>query len=126
MTITEIVLLSQEADGALLANVLREFNPLLKKITVVPDKAALDALPLDAVVQFHVAGHFTLDDGLRVDTHGERVCEDVYALLEHALARTGPRPVLLERDQNFPPWPELVAEIRRLDAIYRRATGETA
>jgi uncharacterized protein (UPF0276 family) len=89
-------------------------------------RRVLDDMPLEAVVQFHVAGHFTRDDGLRVDTHGERVCDDVYALLEHALARTGPRPVLLERDQNFPPWPELVAEIRRLDALYRRATGETA
>lgn len=49
MTITEIVLLSQEADGEVLANVLRDFNPRLQKITVVPDKAALDALPLDAL-----------------------------------------------------------------------------
>ena len=49
MTITQIVLLTQEADGDVLANVLREFNPRLAKITVVPDKAALDALPLEAL-----------------------------------------------------------------------------
>jgi uncharacterized protein (UPF0276 family) len=30
--------------------------------------------------------------------------------------------VLLERDQNFPPFAELVAEVERLDDIYRRAT----
>ena len=46
MTITQIVLLAQEADGDVLANVLREFNPRLQ-ITIVPDKAALDALTLD-------------------------------------------------------------------------------
>lgn len=47
MTITEIVLLSQETDGVILGNVLRDYNPNLQRITVVPDKAALDALPLD-------------------------------------------------------------------------------
>ena len=49
MTITQIVLLTQEADGDVLANVLREFNPRLQ-ITIVPDKAALDALALDKLV----------------------------------------------------------------------------
>lgn len=86
-------------------------------------RAMIDALPLERVVQIHVAGHLVEPDGVRVDTHGEAVCDDVYALLEYALARTGPVPVLLERDANVPPWDELVREIERLDAIWRRATA---
>jgi hypothetical protein len=51
------------------------------------------------------------------------VRDEVYELLEHTLRRIGPVPVLLERDQNFPPFAELVAEVKRLDTIYQRATG---
>lgn len=83
----------------------------------------LDRIPEDRVVQIHVAGHHVRKDELIVDTHGEPVRDEVYDLLEHALRRTGPVPVLLERDQNFPPFDEIVAEVKRLDAIYRRATG---
>jgi hypothetical protein len=82
----------------------------------------VDAIPTGRIVQIHVAGHFTRDDGLIIDTHGEAVRDEVYDLLDYTLRRTGPVPVLLERDQNFPPWEELVAEVRRLDAIYRDAT----
>lgn len=86
-------------------------------------RAMIDRMPLDRVVQLHVAGHLTRPDGLRIDTHGESVCDDVYALLEHTLQKTGPVPVLLERDQNIPTWESLVTELDRLDAIWRRATG---
>jgi uncharacterized protein (UPF0276 family) len=85
-------------------------------------RAYIDRMPAERVVQIHIAGHFVRDDQLIIDTHGEAVREEVYALLEHALRRTGKVPVLLERDQNFPPFEELCGEVRRLDAIYRRAT----
>lgn len=81
----------------------------------------IDALPLHRVVEVHVAGHLVCDDGLRIDTHGEPVCDDVYALLAHTLARVGPVPVLLERDQSFPAWERLVEELERLDGIWQRA-----
>jgi uncharacterized protein (UPF0276 family) len=83
----------------------------------------IDRMPLARVVQIHVAGHNRRDDGLIIDTHGEAVREEVYDLLEYTLERVGRVPVLLERDQNFPPFEELVAEVKRLDQIYRRATG---
>ena len=79
-------------------------------------------VPADRVVQIHVAGHLTGADGLRVDTHGEAVCDEVYELLSLALARTGPVPVLLERDGGYPPFEDLSAEIDRLDAILRAVT----
>ncbi|MET0386907.1 MAG: DUF692 domain-containing protein [Polyangiales bacterium] len=83
----------------------------------------LERLPLERVVQIHVAGHSQRPDGLLIDTHGTCVRDEVYVLLEHALARTGPRPVLLERDQSFPEIESLFAEVRRLHASYTRATG---
>ena len=60
-----------------------------------------------------------------IDTHGEAVRDEVFELLDYTLRRTGPVPVLLERDQNFPRFEELAAEVRRLDSVYREATGTT-
>jgi uncharacterized protein (UPF0276 family) len=88
-------------------------------------KQFIERMPLERVVQLHVAGHSRLDNGLIVDTHGDAVVDGVYALLEYTLARTGPLPVLLERDQNFPSFDELLAELARIHAIYERAMGST-
>jgi uncharacterized protein (UPF0276 family) len=88
--------------------------------------AYLSAIPKERVVQIHVAGHLTRDDGLILDTHGEAVRDEVYDLLEHALRHTGPVPVLLERDQNFPGLEQILAEVRRLSEIHQRATRISA
>ena len=67
-------------------------------------------MPLDRVVQIHVAGHDESDPRVIIDTHAEPVKNEVYDLLAWTLER-GPVPVLLERDDNFPPWDELCGEI---------------
>ena len=85
--------------------------------------AWLAAIPEDRVVQLHIAGHELWDEStgdLIIDTHGAPVRAEVDALLEWVVARTGPVPVLLERDANIPPLAELLAERDRLDAIYQR------
>lgn len=89
-------------------------------------KAWIDLIPPERVVQMHVAGHLIRPDGLRIDTHGEPVPEGVYELLEYTLKRTGPKPVLLERDNNVPPLADLLAEVDRLRTIYDRSVGERA
>lgn len=84
----------------------------------------LRAIPEDRVVQLHVAGHEFWDDATRdliIDTHGAPVRAEVDDLLEWVVERTGPIPVLLERDSNIPPLAELLAERDRLDAVYQRA-----
>jgi uncharacterized protein (UPF0276 family) len=87
----------------------------------------IDRLPLERVVQLHVAGHQLRADGFRIDTHAEPICEEVYALFEYTMQRLArPVPVLLERDDNFPPFSELVAELTRLDEIYRSALVHVA
>jgi uncharacterized protein len=90
-------------------------------------RAFVDALPLERVVQLHVAGHRVQRDGLRIDTHAEPICDEVYALFAHAITRLArPVPVLLERDDNFPDFGELAAEVARLDAIYQAALAQAA
>jgi uncharacterized protein (UPF0276 family) len=58
-----------------------------------------------------------------IDTHGADVPDPVLTLLERALARTGPVPVVLERDQNIPTLAALLAELERIRAIWVRSAG---
>ncbi len=98
--------------------------------------AWMRAVPLERVVQIHVAGHewFAVDerglgearpprspDAIAVDTHGSDTPDPVLSLLERVLLRTGPVPVLLERDQNMPPLDALVDEVARIRAVCERA-----
>jgi uncharacterized protein (UPF0276 family) len=96
----------------------------------------MSVAPLDRVVQIHIAGHEWFAGGdagigepcrmgdanaIVIDTHGADVSDPVLGLLERVLARTGPVPVLLERDQNIPSFDELLAEIARIRAICQGA-----
>lgn len=81
----------------------------------------LARIPYERVAQIHVAGHFVRPDGLRIDTHGAAVDAEVRTLLEEVLVRTGPIPVLLERDAEIPPYEALAEELRALRALYDRA-----
>jgi uncharacterized protein (UPF0276 family) len=81
----------------------------------------ISKMPLDRVVQIHVAGHDESDPELVIDTHAEPVKNEVYDLLAFTLGKTGKVPVLLERDDNFPGWDELCHELASIDAILRQA-----
>ncbi|WP_034225915.1 DUF692 domain-containing protein [Arenimonas donghaensis] len=92
-------------------------------------QAFLDGLPGGRIAYFHIAGHYDEADDLKVDTHGAAVKPDVFALLDDACRRFGPRPTLLERDFNIPPYAELVAElaqVRDVLAGHAPATGRHA
>jgi uncharacterized protein len=94
--------------------------------------AWMRSLPLERVAQIHVAGHewFAVDErgvgeaawphapgAMIIDTHGAEVSSPVMALLQKVLARTGPVPIVLERDQNVPSLDGLLAEIARIRAV---------
>ncbi len=76
----------------------------------------LASMPVERVRYFHVAGHYVEAPDLRVDTHGDAVSDPVWDLLDKAYARFGPVPTLLERDFNFPPLQELLAELTQIRA----------
>ena len=71
-------------------------------------------MPGERIASYHIAGHYDEDIDLKVDTHGAPVKADVWQLLEGAYRRFGVRPTLLERDFNFPPIEELLAETNRI------------
>ncbi|MBK6921026.1 MAG: DUF692 domain-containing protein [Deltaproteobacteria bacterium] len=83
----------------------------------------LRKVPLDRVIQLHIAGHDRWEDDLIVDTHGNTVRPEVYDLLAWVIERTGPKPVVLERDSDIPPLPTLLDEVARIDEVYQAAVG---
>ena len=82
--------------------------------------AFLRALPAERIIYCHVAGHYDEADDLKVDTHGTAVIDPVWQLLDEACARTPGMPVLLERDFNFPPLAELLAELDQVRTIQKQ------
>ena len=80
----------------------------------------LDGVPPERVRQFHLAGHSDYGD-LIIDTHDHPVADPVWRLYIQALERFGPVSVMIERDANFPPFTELMAELAQA-----RRLGEDA
>jgi uncharacterized protein (UPF0276 family) len=52
------------------------------------------------------------------------VKEDVWALYASACVRFGVKPTVLERDFNYPPLAELLAETARMRAVQCAAGGQ--
>jgi hypothetical protein len=85
----------------------------------------LSRLPLSRVTSIHAAGH-ERDLGMVIDTHGAAVPDPVHALVEWVIARTGPLPVVIERDHKIPPFEDLLAEAARVRAAYDRGLAAYA
>ncbi len=88
--------------------------------------AYLAALPCEAIGEIHLAGHAKCEIGgatVLIDNHGSRVAEAVWDLFDEALARFGPKPVLIEWDTDIPEFPVLQEEAARAERAMRRADG---
>ena len=83
-------------------------------------QAYIDAFPMHAVGELHLGGHDEDEDEtgapLLIDSHGKSIVDPVWALLDYTLARSGPKPLLIEWDNDVPDWNILSAEITRADA----------
>ncbi|WP_146661565.1 DUF692 domain-containing protein [Enhygromyxa salina] len=83
--------------------------------------------PLDRVVQLHVAGHTHWERfDMFLDDHGATAEPTVHELMAFVVERTGPVPVLLERDKKIPPLSELLDEVAALQASYDLALARRA
>jgi uncharacterized protein (UPF0276 family) len=70
----------------------------------------INAIDPSRVRQFHLAGHTDYGDYV-IDTHDHEIADPVWKLYAQALQRFGPVSSMIERDDNIPPLPELVAEL---------------
>ena len=81
----------------------------------------IDAFPSEFVGEIHLGGHEEDADDhgatLLIGSHSREVVDPVWALYEYTLTKTGPRPTLIEWDNDIPEWNVLAAEMIRADAI---------
>ncbi|MCF6264727.1 MAG: DUF692 domain-containing protein [Xanthomonadales bacterium] len=105
----------EEADCDLLLDVN---NVYVNSINHHYDPIAfLQALPGERIAYGHIAGHYNQAEDLIIDTHGAAVINNVWDLLGLAYKAFGVFPTLLERDFNFPPVAELLAEVEQIVSI---------
>jgi uncharacterized protein len=97
---------ADEADCAVLLDInnifVSAFNHRFDPLHYV------DAVPVERVVQFHLAGHSDHGSYL-LDTHDHPIRAEVWALYEHAVRRFGRVPTLIEWDDNIPDFEVLAA-----------------
>ncbi len=88
-------------------------------------QATIRALPLTQVGEIHLAGFAEQVDGagdrLLIDSHGSPVAKAVWDLYAFTLELTGPVATLLERDNDVPPLPLLMAEAAIADGLLAKA-----
>jgi uncharacterized protein (UPF0276 family) len=90
-------------------------------------KAYIDAFPVEHIGELHLAGNSSTEDEtgakLLIDAHGSPVEPSVWSLFQLVLHRTGPKPVLIEWDNDVPPWSTLHAEARKADEILNKVAA---
>jgi uncharacterized protein (UPF0276 family) len=83
----------------------------------------IDAIPVERVIQFHLAGHS--DHGTYLlDTHDHPVRDEVWDLYAYAVRRFGTVSALIEWDDNIPEFEVLMETANRARAIDKRVTAE--
>ncbi|MEO9827382.1 MAG: DUF692 domain-containing protein [Paracoccaceae bacterium] len=84
----------------------------------------IDAYPLDLVGELHLGGHDEDEDDhgapLLIDSHGREIADPVWTLYDYVIAKGGPRPTLIEWDNDVPEWPVLSAEADRASAVLQK------
>jgi uncharacterized protein (UPF0276 family) len=86
-------------------------------------EAYLEGIPVDAVWQFHLAGHADLGTHL-VDTHDAPVCDAVWSLYARAVHRFGATSTLIEWDDRIPALDVVVAESARAREVEHGVVDE--
>jgi uncharacterized protein (UPF0276 family) len=87
----------------------------------------LDALPVQAIGEIHLAGHAANDaDGrtILIDDHGSPVTAPVRKLYQRALERFGSVPTLIEWDTDIPELSVLLGEASVADRLLEAFTSE--
>lgn len=87
----------------------------------------IDRFPAELVMEIHLAGYtpdLNMGAALLVDSHDAPIAPPVWALYERLIERIGPRPTLIERDENLPDFSVLLAERNTAEAIMRASLAK--
>lgn len=76
-------------------------------------------LPLERVVQVHIAG-FEPQPGLLIDTHDTPVDQEVWDLLDFLVENSPVKAISLERDGKYPEFSQILEELQHARSILSR------
>ncbi|MGB3147166.1 MAG: DUF692 domain-containing protein [Paracoccaceae bacterium] len=89
--------------------------------------AYIDRFPHAKVGEIHLGGHDEDSDDmgapLLIDAHGSAVVDPVWQLYAYTIAKSGPKPTLIEWDNDVPDWPTLAAEAARAAAVLQKVAA---
>lgn len=80
----------------------------------------LEQMPLDHVVQIHLAGGYWRN-GWLVDGHSELVPQEIFDLYQVLASRCLIKGVIFEHDAHFPPFADLLQQMERARSILNSA-----
>ncbi|XYH94692.1 DUF692 family multinuclear iron-containing protein [Sorangium sp. So ce1128] len=80
----------------------------------------LDRMPLDRIVQVHVAGGYR-DGGVLLDSHSHAVEDGSWDVLRALVQRADVKGVIIKRDANFPAIGALLREVDQARSILNSA-----
>lgn len=92
--------------------------------------AYVDCFPGDAVRELHLGGFTPEPDAsacggeILIDTHAAPIADAAWRLYAHALRRFGPRPTLIEWDNDLPELGTILREAERADVIAATITND--
>jgi len=92
-------------------------------------KDYLASFPVEHVGEIHLGGHARdVDDQgapLLIDAHDREVDDAVWGLYAHLIGNIGPRPTLIEWDNDVPAWHILKADVDAAGRILEQKAGNT-
>lgn len=71
----------------------------------------LDKLPLERIVQLHFVGGHKHKDYL-IDSHSQKTQNEIWEVFREVCQRCEIKGAILERDENFPPFTEILEELQ--------------
>lgn len=84
----------------------------------------IKAIPAQRVQQIHLAGHSDFGEYV-IDTHDHPVADAVWQLYEQTIRLIGERATMIERDDRYPPFAELLGELNQARNLAAQAVLKT-
>ena len=75
-------------------------------------KEYIDAIPTERIAQIHLAGHENCGTHI-IDTHDGHVIDEVWALYNYIISRTGPVSTMVEWDADIPEFDVVKTEVEK-------------
>ena len=79
-------------------------------------RAFLEKLPLERIVQLHFVGSHR-HGNLLIDGHAHRTEDEIWNVFREVCVKSNVKGAILERDENFPPFAEILEEVRMAKKI---------